>query len=60
MLSKKLLEELILNINNRTGIRNDILEMIDLLTENISALMDVLSELKDFKHSKKIEEYKKK
>ena len=38
-------------------IRNDILEMIDLLTENISALMDVLSELKDFKHSKKIEEY---
>ena len=38
-------------------IRNDILEMIDLLMENISALMDVLSELKDFKHSKKIEEY---
>ena len=38
-------------------IRNDILEMIDLLTENVSALMDVLSELKDFKHSKKIEEY---
>ncbi len=26
MISKKLLEELILNINNRTGIRNDILE----------------------------------
>ena len=26
MLSKELLEELILNINNRTGIRNDILE----------------------------------
>ncbi len=26
MLNKELLEELILNINNRTGIRNDILE----------------------------------
>lgn len=38
-------------------IRKDILPMAELLTECIQALGDVLQELKDFKHSKVIENY---
>ena len=45
MLSKKLLEELILNINNRTGIRNDILEKdyyVCLILKDLSTKQDKL------------------
>ena len=45
MLSKELLEELILNINNRTGIRNDILEKdyyVCLILKDLSAKQDKL------------------
>lgn len=38
-------------------LREDIFPMAELLTECIQALGDVLQELKDFKHSKKIEDY---
>ena len=45
MLSKELLEELILNINNRTGIRNDILEKdyyVCLVLKDLSKKQDKL------------------
>lgn len=38
-------------------IRKDVLPVAELLTECIQALSDVIQELKDFKHSKVIEEY---
>lgn len=46
-----------IHICNIQEIRNDIYEMIDRLIDSVGALMDVMSELKDFKHSKKIEDY---
>lgn len=45
MLNKELLEELILNINNRTGIRNDILEKdyyVCLVLKDLSKKQDKL------------------
>lgn len=52
-------EEVLLQIYmcNICDIRKDLLPMINLLLECIQALGDVLKELKDFKHSKVIEEY---
>lgn len=49
-----LLELYICNIET---IREDVSPLIDLLMQCIRALSDVLGELKDFKHSKKIEGY---
>lgn len=52
-------EEMLLQIYmcNIDRIRRDIFPMAELLTECIQALGDVLQELKDFKHSKVIEDY---
>ena len=52
-------EEVLLQIymSNVSDIRKDIFPMLDLLLDCIRALEDVLKELKNFKHSKKIEEY---
>ncbi len=52
-------EEVLLQIYmcNIDRIRRDIFPMAELLTECIQALGDVLQELKDFKHSKVIEDY---
>lgn len=52
-------EEVLLKIyiGNMRMIRVDILPMIERLLEVIKALQDVLGELKNFKHSKKIEDY---
>lgn len=52
-------EEVMLQIymSNVSVIRPDVFPMLSLLLDCIKALGDVLKELKDFKHSKKIEEY---
>ena len=52
-------EEVMLQIymSNVSVIRPDVFPMLNLLLDCIKALGDVLKELKDFKHSKKIEEY---
>lgn len=52
-------EEVLLQIYmcNIANIRKDVFPMINLLLECIQALGDVLKELKDFKHSKVMEEY---
>lgn len=44
-------------ICNVRDIREDIPDMTKLLLDCVSALQDVLGELKNFKHSKKIDEY---
>lgn len=52
-------EEVLLQIymSNVTEIRADVFPTLDLLSESIKALGDVMEELKDFKHSKVIEDY---
>lgn len=52
-------EEVLLQIymSNVSAIRTDVFPTLDLLSECIKALGDVLEELKDFKHSKVIEDY---
>ena len=52
-------EEVLLQIymSNVTEIRTDVFPTLDLLSESIKALGDVMEELKDFKHSKVIEDY---
>lgn len=52
-------EEVLLQIymSNVSDIRKDIFPMLNLLLDCIKALEDVLKELKDFKHSKKMETY---
>ena len=44
-------------MSNVTEIRADVFPTLDLLSESIKALGDVMEELKDFKHSKVIEDY---
>ncbi len=52
-------EEVLLQVymSNVTKIRSDVFPVLELLSESIQALSDVMSELKDFKHSKVIEDY---
>lgn len=52
-------EEVLLQIymSSVSNIREDVFPMLRLLLDCIEALGDVLKELKDFKHSKKIEDY---
>lgn len=52
-------EEVLLQVymSNVTKIRSDVFPVLELLSESIQALSDVMGELKDFKHSKVIEDY---
>lgn len=52
-------EEVLLQVymSNVTKIRSDVFPVLELLSASIQALSDVMGELKDFKHSKVIEDY---